>query len=320
MAEVIALFGYVKPYRPFLRVYELEVYKAAYCGLCRQLKDSFGFAATLTLSFDVVFLTLVDIGLNSYSLEMCGRKCPVHPIGGKKCLKCSGDAFDYSACAEVILVYHKLRDDLRDKGALRKLRAAALLPVYYRDYKKAALKYPTLAKAVDRAMKLHRKTERTRTRSLDRAAEPTAAMMRAVFCELGGCDHDKRELLGQFGYMLGRYVYIVDALDDLDEDFKRREYNPLLSPRMLKLSRSGKTLPRDYREHAASAAENGVMLTLGALAEIYVKLDIGDIKPIIDNMVYLGLKHTFYDVKQATVSGEKRKNKKDDQMKGNCND
>lgn len=314
------MFGYVKPFQPYLRVYELELYKAAYCGLCRQLKDSFGAAATLTLSYDLAFLALADIGVNGCKMEICRRKCPLHPIGKKKCLKSSGSAFKYAACAEVILVYHKLWDDLRDKGAVKKLRALALLPLCRRDYKKAASEYPALAQDVRRAMKLHRRTERARVRSLDRAAEPTAAMMRAVFRRIGGNDPDKRALLAQFGYMLGRYVYICDALDDLNEDFQRREYNPLLPQRAKRLRRSVKLLPERCRSIAAETAEASIMLTLGALAEVYVRLDIGEIKPIIDNTVYLGLKQTFYDVKKAAVSGIKRKNDKEDQMKGNCND
>ena len=53
------LFGYVKPFKPDLRVRELETYKAVYCGLCGQLGEAFGPAARLTLSYDFVFLAML---------------------------------------------------------------------------------------------------------------------------------------------------------------------------------------------------------------------------------------------------------------------
>ncbi|SDA18672.1 hypothetical protein SAMN02910447_01493 [Ruminococcus sp. YE71] len=300
------MFGYVKPYKPFLRVYENELYRAAYCGLCRELNRSFGFVPTLTLSYDLAFLVLADIGINSYRPEITHERCPVHPVRKAKCLKCSGSAFEYAACAQVILVYHKLRDDLHDKGLKHRLRALALIHRAGADYKKAAAKYPTLAQAVERAMERQWRTERKRSVSLDRAAEPTAAMMRAVFRELGRYDPDKRDLLGQFGYMLGRYVYICDALDDLNEDFASGSFDPLIPKAAYKLRRNSKILPKEQREKAAALAENSVMLTLGALAEVYVRLDLGGVKPMTDNIIYLGLRHTFDEVKKNALSGRKK--------------
>ncbi len=302
------MFGYVKPFKPYLRVYEHEVYKAAYCGLCRELNSSFGFVSTLTLSYDLAFLALCYVGINGDRLKTDSCRCPVHPVKKTKYLRCSGKAFEYAACAEVILVYHKLRDDLHDKGLKHRLRALSLLWKARADYKKAAAKYPELADAVERAMKQQFASERSRSCSLDRAAEPTAAMMSAVFRGLSRTDPDKRELLGRFGYALGRFVYICDALDDLEDDAAAGNFDPLIP----KSARGSKTLTREQKEKAADYAENSIMLTLGALAESYVQLDFGGMKPIMDNTVYLGLRQTFYDVKKKALSGKKR------QTKGNC--
>ncbi len=308
------MFGYVKPYKPYLRVYENELYKAAYCGLCRELDSSFGFISTLTLSYDLAFLALADIGINGSSLELKKHRCPLHPVRKAKCLHCQGKAFEYAACAEVILVYHKLRDDMHDNGLKRRLRAALLLWKAKADYRKAAQRYPSLADAVERAMEQQFSAERSRSCSLDRAAEPTAAMMRAVFRELGRYDPDLRDLLGSFGYMLGRYVYICDALDDIRSDAESGSFNPLIS----KAARRSRRLDREQLGKAAALAENSVMLTLGALADVYVRLDFGDLKPMMDNTVYLGLKQTFNEVKKNALEGRKKNIEKE--LRGNCNE
>lgn len=75
------------------------------------------------------------------------------------CAKCTCD-LKYTSSAAVILTYHKLRDDIADKGLKGKLAAFALLPFFKKPYKKAARLYPDLAPAVENAMKLQNKIER----------------------------------------------------------------------------------------------------------------------------------------------------------------
>lgn len=281
------MFGYVKAYTPYMRVCELEMYKSIYCGLCKTLSARFGALASLTLSYDLVFLAIVRLGADNADINVCKRRCPLHPLVGKPCAAAEqSEAFEYSADASVILTYHKLRDDLKDKGLKSKLRAVVLLPFYAKLYKKAAKCRRDLAQAVERAMKEQFALENADEHSLDAAAEPTAAIMRAVFRCAAGNDPDKRDDHGRFGYLLGRYVYICDAIDDLRSDISRGEYNPLIE----KNCRYAE--PEKIRA-AALFARDSISLTLGALAEAYQKLDIGRFKPLTDNIIYLGLRHTF---------------------------
>lgn len=311
----VFIFGYVKAYRPYLRVCELDLYKGVYCGLCKAMSKSAGAVSTLTLSYDFVFLTLVSLGINKTQLTAQRKRCPVHPIKKTPCVSCvsrKNGEFEYSADASVILTYHKLKDDLTDNGIKSRLAAAALLPFYVKPYRQAKSRRRNLAQAVEKAMKSQRAVERERKRSLDRAAEPTASMMRAVFRETGGCDPELRELLGDFGYMLGRYVYICDALDDIHDDYAKGNYNPLIKKSM----KGGikRTLEREDAERAAEFAQQSVFLTLGRLSEIYSRIDLGGMQPVIDNIVYLGLKDTFMQIKKKIMKKyeEKKGEMKDD--------
>ncbi len=273
------MFGYVKPFKPQLRVYEWDLYNGLYCGLCKKLREEYGLISAALLSYDIVFFELTAIGLgkgDAKDMKLQKQICPVHPFRKRLCIQYRGDAEDRAAAVQVILSFHKLLDDIYDGTFIQRIRAAALLPFMIIPYTKASEKYKKTAQAVSDAMKMQRQTERDRVRSIDRAAEPTAAMTAAVFRELGGCDPDLRSELSEMGYMLGRYIYLCDALDDLPDDRRWGRYNPLA-----------------FHKHARELAKNTVYLTLGRLSEIYSKLDLGEIRSITDNIVYLGLKYTF---------------------------
>lgn len=294
------MFGYVKAFRPRLLVCELDLYKSVYCGLCKTISGRYGAVSSLTLSYDFVFLTVMKLGADKAGLKIEKRRCPLHPVRKTPCAFCtetvSQGGFEYGADCSVILTYHKLKDDLSDKGLKEKFLASLLIPFYAYPYRKASEIHPYLSQKAKEAMRLQRKLERSGSSSIDRAAEPTAAIMSAVFSELGGLDPDLRYDFSRFGYFLGKYVYICDALDDLQSDYKRGGYNPLISKSMMKKRRTSDTPDAGDVLDAARYAKTSVFLTLGALAQSYAKLPIGDLKPIADNVIYLGLKNNFMEI------------------------
>ncbi len=299
------MFGYVRAFKPYMRVCEFDTYQGVYCGLCKKMGRKFGLVSRLTLSYDFTFLALMNMSLNNLSLTACRQRCIVHPLKKRVCAVCE-NGLEYPAYAAVILVYHKLRDDLADRGLKHKLRAAAALPFFRRFYKKARIKYPQLADTIEEQMKLQRATEQEKTQSIDKACEPTAAMMAEIACGL--CDKEEsKPVLKRFGYLLGRYIYICDALDDAKEDYKKGGYNPLLF--LCSDGDSDVLSDRDFKALCDYAADS-VNFTLGELAEAYVKLDIQMYKPIVDNIIYLGLKYVFEQIQKGTY---RRKIKQDKQ-------
>ena len=303
------MFGYVKAYRPMLRVCELDLYKGVYCGLCKTLTERYGYISSLPLSYDFVFLTIAQIGLNGCEVKAEKKRCPTHLIRKTSCISCmnTDKEFEYSADAQVILTYHKLCDDLYDHSIKNKLRALAALPFYIKPYRQASKHQHELAKSVRLAMKDQRSIERSRKLSLDMAAQPTADIMKAIFRQTGGTDPQKRDTLAEFGYMLGRYVYLADALDDIRHDYKNHNYNPLIT-RKLRIM-SGKELSDEAVKLAADKAQSSIFLTLGSMADVYNRLDFGSMQPIMDNIVFLGLKNSFFEVRNNVVDKKERKRK-----------
>ena len=276
------MFGYIKPFKPHLRICEFDTYKAVYCGLCKEMGKSFSFLSRFTLSYDFAFLGLLSLAVNSSEPSIKRQRCMAHPLKKTPCLLCDG-GLTYTAAAALISIYHKLRDDRADRGIFKKLAAFFLLPFFQRGYKKAAKAYPVLAHAVEKNMKEQFSLEENRCTSIDRAAEPTAQIMGVMAQELSQ-EERQRRVLFRFGYLLGRYVYLIDALQDAPEDYKKKAYNPLL------LQKGNENL---NMEAIRGSASDSIRFTLGELANAYTLLNIEKYKPILDNIIYLGLENTF---------------------------
>ena len=269
------MFGYIKPFRPELKIREAEDYKAVYCGLCKELGRSYGLFARMTLSYDFAFMAMFFMSLEKDfcpAFEKCS--CIAHPFK-KQCRCLQNKALSLSAKAAMILTYYKIKDDLSDKGFLKKIRAAVLFPFAFFARKKA-LSLGDDAKFIDSAafkmMESQRKIEEKKSPLSDEAAEPTAKFLSEIMVLYKNEENEK--VLERFGYLLGRYIYLCDALDDLEDDIKKGNYNPFIYG----------------GENAVKEAKSVLFITI---AELFDDLDLPELdkyKEIVENTIGLGLK------------------------------
>ena len=286
--EVGGVFGYVKPCQPQLRVCELEAYKAVYCGLCRQLGRSFGLLARFTLSYDTTFLAILAMGVSEGEPDLSPGRCPFNPA--KRMPVCrENPALALSADAAALILYWKLRDDLSDEGLAKGLLARLGLLLARGPYRKAARRRPELAEVFRRMVEEQARLEADRCANLDQAAEPTAAALSAVFATLSQGEGQRR-VLARLGYLVGRYVYLADALDDLEKDREAGRYNPLIQAH----GQGGAGLPELRRQGLGS-----LYLTIGEAEKTYRLLEVRRFAPILENILTLGLMGTADSLARA---------------------
>lgn len=283
------MFGYVRALKPQMKVCEYDTYKSVYCGLCKKMGREFGLVSRFTLSYDFTFLTLMNMALSDYPISHCRERCIAHPLKKSYCLK-SDKALDYPSYSAIILIYHKLRDDYADKGIKNRLAAFLMLPFLKKGYRKAQDRYGDLSRKIEECMRLQKQLEDKNTSSLDEACEPSAVMMSEIASYLSD-NEELKPFLRKFGYHIGRYVYICDALDDLKKDFKKKNFNPLVN--YFQFDKSCKELSDEDFDRARRYALDSINFTMAELAENYVKLPQKHFKSINDNIVYLGMKNTF---------------------------
>lgn len=284
------MFGYVKPYNPELRVRELEEYKAVYCGLCKQLGRSFGVFARFTLSYDFAFLAMLKTALDS---EICPETercaCIAHPFC-KRIRVRENAAMQMAARAAMISVYYKLLDDRADEGFFRRIGAALLLP-FAKRARRRALAFADGVAADEAAAKMsaaQAQLEAEKCQIPDAAAEPTANFLAAVLKNCAATA-EQAAVLERFGYLLGRYVYLCDALDDLEDDRRRGRYNPFLYA----------------GGEAAIAAKNALFLTTAELSDDFDLLELHRYEGILENIIRIGLRAEVIRIEKKLKGGDK---------------
>lgn len=268
------MFGYVRPVLDRLDEGQRGIYQNAYCGLCHTLGRRHGFWARFTLQYDFTFLAILLTAGEAEEKSQC-RRCPVHPLRKPRvCL--SGEQMEAAADQSMILTYYKLSDDVDDRSVVTGLPYRFVRRLFRRAYRRAAIAQPEFDAQVREGLGRLRRLEESRSPELDRAADAFARILASasvVYPE----NSLMRRTLGELLYHLGRWIYLMDAWDDLEEDKKRDRYNPLDA-------RFQGRAPEE-KDYLNTTAVHSVRLA-GAAANL---MELGSWAPVVENVLYLGL-------------------------------
>ena len=287
------MFGYVKPCKPQLRICEYEVYKAVYCGLCKQLGREYGPFSRLTLNYDFTFLALLQMGMQEGGGAFSPGRCLLNPLKRMPCCD-PGPSLSFSGSTAMIMFYYKALDNYNDGGIGQKMLALLVRPFVRRAYQKAAQQYPEFSIFIYYTITKHRDVESLLCECVDAARAPTALALSGI-CALLAQDAQQKRVLERFGYLLGRYIYLADALDDLEEDIAHHSYNPFLLREKLA---DAPFVPPEQLAHIREEAKGSLFLTIGEIGKAYSLLPIAQYQPILENIVYLGLRTTVEQILQ----------------------
>lgn len=284
------MFGYVRPRLDQLSREEQERFRRAYCGLCHTLRRRCGLPARFILNYDFTFLAILLSGGEEPGTR-CAR-CVASPL--KKRTFCGGNpALDLAADESVILAYWQARDGVADHGLWRGLKYRAASWALGGSYRKAAAARPEFDRVTREQLRRLSEQEQARSPSLDKPADAFAQLLAAAADE--AADGSLRRILHQMLYHLGRWVYLIDAADDLKEDAADGNYNPLIY-------RYGLT-DGEWTEESRASFTQTVDHSIRLLATAYELWDFGCWTPILEHTVYAGL----FQVGKAVLSGTYRK-------------
>ncbi len=268
------MFGYVLPAKGELKVREFNEYRAVYCGLCMQLKASYGNVSRLLLNYDLMLVALLADALSGSSGETRIRPCVVDPIR-RHAIRYGTQGLQLAADGLIILTHHKLCDDIEDEKPPKSLLYRAAGPFSRHLYKKARAAQPEIAAVVETQMARQREIEARHSASLDEAADPTAKMCEAIFAAAASTEA-QRKALGRLGLFAGQVVYLLDAAEDFEKDAGKGRYNPLLAAGLQKAE-------------AVEKVKTRCRMAAGEIALCYNLLDIRQDGGILDNIFFLGL-------------------------------
>ena len=214
------MFGYVRTDTPYLFIKDDKLYRAMYCGVCKGISEVCGQSARMGLSYDVTFLSVLLHNLAGIDVKIEKSHCLTHCIRSRQMAEVDELTRQLGAL-NTALVYFKYTDDIADGDHGRGKRLW-----FKKGYRLVKKKYPEIARIVRENMQAQDKIEQANTDSVDRAADATATML-AQFSDyvLG---EKKTEESYSLCYAIGKWIYLIDALDDYDKDKKKGAYNPFL--------------------------------------------------------------------------------------------
>ena len=264
------MLGYVTIAKSELKIREYDVYQGYYCGICKAIGKRCGQLPRLNLSYDSVFLAMILASLDEGKEEIQQQNCIAHPIK-KRPVVLDQPAIDYAADVMVILAYHKFLDDWNDdKSALGLAGKTALTS----SYKRLAKQYPDVCTKVEESLKALSALEKTQCGSLDLTADAFADVMEALFDGYFDEENTPRQrILGQLGRWLGRWIYVIDALDDYARDVEKDAYNPFR-----------------FRKNQLEGIEDILYNYLAEMVNAYDLLQIKKNQGIIENILLMGLR------------------------------
>lgn len=289
------MFGYVKTNKPEMKIKEYEAYRGLYCSLCKAMGKHFGVLSRLTLSYDVTFLLLARLSFGGTVPCFEGGRCAFNPT--KKCNYCKNtdDELRYAAAVSMMMFYFKVRDNISDGSFFKRLLMYLILPWATLKYKKAKSIYGEIAEIIAKEMKNQKLTEEKNTDSPDEAAHSSAnALGRIMAYNI----NDPDGYIYRFGYGVGKWVYLSDALDDIEKDIKSGSYNVFVNKYDLRAGDSVSDI---------KAAVTGTMnMCGGVFSEAYNKIENKSLTPLMENIIFDGMYITLDNI----LNKEKSKGKK----------
>lgn len=280
------MFGYVRPSVRDLPEEELDRFRAMYCGLCHTLSRRYGQAARFILNYDFTYLAIL-LSDGTAGAQGAGR-CYTSPIKKRPFLEPTA-AMELAADESVILAYWQLRDGVEDHGLWKGLGYRVSAAALRGGYRKAAAARPEFDGRVREQLAALSRLEGECCPSMDQAADTFAQLLAAAAA--GVEDPVRRRVLEQMLYHLGRWVYLIDAADDLQKDAVSGNYNPVALRYGL---RDGKWDEENRRAFARTLDHS-----IHMIATAFELWDFGVWRPLLESTVYTGL----FAVGRAVLEG-----------------
>ncbi|MGL5755278.1 MAG: DUF5685 family protein [Paraclostridium sp.] len=262
------MFGYVRINKMDLTFREFDTYKGYYCGLCKYLKQNHGEISRLSLNYDITFLILLLTSVYRPKSTITQEVCIANPV--KKKARIVNEITEYAASMNVLLTYYKLEDNLNDDKGIKDILA---YNIYKGKLNKAYEKYPQKADYIKEQLENLQEFETKKSTNIDEVSNTFGNLMGEIFAY----KNDEYEYdLRRIGFNIGKYIYTLDAYEDLDKDIKKGRYNPFVEY-------------ADRKDELSKRVDKLISISLGYLTQSIDKLHIKTNVNIIENIVYSGV-------------------------------
>ncbi len=277
------MFGYIVINKPELKFKEFDKYRSFYCGLCKELKSSGGNFSRLSLSYDMTFVYILLTGLYEPETKYEKANCIFHPID--KPFVSKNKFAEYVSDMSVLMTYLKSKDDWIDDS---KIRGKLLMSILSKKNKKIKIKYEKKVENIMNYMESLYIGEKSNCNNIDEMA----GYFGKIMAEMLVYKNDEWEpILSKMGFYLGKFIYLIDAYEDIEDDLKSNNYNPL--------KELYKT--QDFEGQAG----NILLMMMAECSKEFEKLPILENAELLRNILYSGVWIKYKNIKKLRVAGGK---------------
>lgn len=269
------MLGYIEPDKSELKIKDLETYRGYYCGLCKEVGETYGQLSRMWVGDDMTFLAIFLGALTNGEDCIEHQHCIIHPFK-KQPVEIHEQSIKYAGDMMIILRAEKHIDDYKDGEKSIFSGKITRIPS---KYEKAANMHSLEAKTINESLQRLYSFEENGKSNVREMSMCFGQVMKAVFSGFAIPD-SQREAVEEFADNLGRWLYLIDIVDDFQEDMQERRFNPLVDLDIKEL------------KTAKEMVKPALVHYLGEITKSYEKIEFKKNKTILDNIVYLGVKKT----------------------------
>ena len=277
------MFGYVVINKPEMKFKEFDIYHSYYCGLCKTLKDKYGLRAQVSLNFDMNFLAILLSSLYEPDTKLKNERCIIHPL--KKHQARYNEFVDYAAKMTIVLTYFKCEDDWLDE---RKISRQTYKKLIKKAYNKVKEEYPDKVDEIEKCLHKINDYEKQNLNNLDEVSKYFGRVM-GLICAYK--DDECYDEWYELGFYLGKFIYFIDAYEDIEDDLEKENYNPL--------KQIYQTAQFDER------CKNILELMISEATMAFERMPIIENAAIIRNILYSGVWTKYELIKKKRMEGRK---------------
>lgn len=283
LGNEVYMFGYVTINKPEMKFKEYNLYRSYYCGLCKAMGKRHGNLCRLSLSYDVNFLVMLLTSLYEPESDVTKEKCIIHPFN-KQNIR-SNEFTDYGADVNLMLAYSKFEDDWNDE---KKLKAKILMALLKGKNSNTIKSYKEKMQVITDNLRKLSEYEKANETNIDYVAGAFGNILSEIYVY----KKDEWEAdLRRMGFYLGKFIYIMDAYEDIEEDIKKGNYNPLKNI--------------FYEEDFENKCYNMLTMMMAECTKSFERLPIVENVQILRNILYAGVWVKYTQISRDRLESSK---------------
>lgn len=281
------MYGYLKVDKLELKYKEYSIYRKYYCAVCNSLRENLSKKWCLLTSYDATLFLLLFDGISKDKSEF-NLICPLNPFNKGHHICISADAMQYTAFISLFYYYSKLKDNILDEKSKKYQRKFKRL-LNNQKCKQLFLSNEQTYIHLNILLSEYFEMEKNDNYSFDDFSNKMGEIFGFAFSEFSQNSYLSKDenKFYKIGYDLGKWIYIADAFDDLEEDIKLGQFNPILHM-------------TDYSTLDNETLSNKILFISKCITQnIYYnieKLCISENINIINNIVIHGMNNTILSI------------------------